>query len=540
MRPARSPLLFCLLLLCAGCADEAAKDGGTPGGGEGPDAAPGSAPEGWDAGPGSGNVVGGSDGGVGPGGGPGGGPGAPPPPGVVPDMGAPGEEDPLDAPHDVFCAGQGPVVDLGDQEVVQATCTGQIAERIFTNALCTCENTRLAGYLKTRGFDSRDGAFDANQDVGGGAAVGMNGAYEIGAGFTDVGGSLSIAGAQALNFIGYLRTAGDLRLGGDVLVPGYVEVGRDAWLAGNLTSGPFRVGRDLHYAAQLFALPLLVDGASLGEPVQIRPPCPCQRLLDVEGIVDQTRAVNDNALVGLQPGALKQVVGRVEIELPCGRYYVDEISGIGGIDVRITGRVALMVGGPVAAAGRLDFDLAPDAELDLFIAGDLGLIGAASFGDRDRPAATRVYVGGSNDIVLIGASDFVGNVYAPRAKLTAPGYVAAYGSFFVKSIDFAGYANVVYDRAITDLDCPGEEDPPPDDHPGGGPGGGPDAGPGDVPGPDDGPPPGGGLGAPCSDACLDCADGLSCDGDRCRACRGDLDCCSQLICLGGECVPLAQ
>ena len=34
---------------------------------------------------------------------------------------------------------------------------------MFINALCTCEDVQLAGYLRTRGFDSRFGAFDEDQ-----------------------------------------------------------------------------------------------------------------------------------------------------------------------------------------------------------------------------------------------------------------------------------------------------------------------------------------------------------------------------------------
>ena len=64
------------------------------------------------------------------------------------------------------------------------------------------------------------------------------------------------------------------------------------------------------------------------------------------------------------------------------------------------------------------------------------------------PAATRIYVAGSEDIVLVGASAFVGNVYAPNAKLTAPGYLRAYGSFFVRDFDVAGYAHIAYEEFL--------------------------------------------------------------------------------------------
>ena len=43
----------------------------------------------------------------------------------------------------------------------------------------------------------------------------------------------------------------------------------------------------------------------------------------------------------------------------------------------------------------VEFVPGPGAELDLFVKGNLFLTGKMSFGDKARPAATRIYVGGS-------------------------------------------------------------------------------------------------------------------------------------------------
>lgn len=454
------------------------------------------------------------------------GPGAMPPSpfGTPGDPAAPDRPGDPNAPGDPageFCAGSGPILEHPDRrEVVRPTCAGDVAEIVFANALCTCEDARLAGYLRTRGFDSRDGALGDDDDPGsGGAPVGMNGDYLPSAGFTDVGGSMAVAGPAGLTFIGYLKVAGDLRLAADAVVPGYTRVGRDAWLAGDFTGGPLRVDRDLHQGGAIFALPLAVTGQTNQAAVAIDPPCPCGDLLDLPGIIANTRQDNDNDLVVLDPGALRQVVGSVERTLPCGRYYVDEISGVGEISIVITGRVVLAVGGPVAAAGNLQFRLEGDAELDLFIDGDLGLVGNARFGDPARPAASRVYVAGASDIALVGASGFVGNLYAPNAAVTAPGYLRAHGSIFARSLDVPGYVNIAYDRAVTDLDC-GDEQPHPDD---------------DLPPPEerfDEPPPA--DGAVC-DLCGSCPDGLACIGSRCSPCEFDRDCCGQQVCDAGRC-----
>lgn len=494
--------------MALGCSDGSIEaEPGERGVGEG-DPPPGAAPF-WDGG---GNRPGAGDGGPGNGnangdGGPGG--------------------DPLKDPRQQFCEGGGAVVKVpGQREVVYETCTGDLAETIFTNALCTCNNAQLAGYLRTRGFDSREGAFVDDDDFGGGAPVGINNAYTIGAGFTDVGGSFSVAGPDGLGFIGYLRVFGDLAIGADALIPGYARVDRDAWLGGNFTSGPLDVGRDLHQGGVVIAIPLDVGRDTLMEPVAVEPPCPCDELLDIAGIVDQLRRTNDNDESGIDVDALRQSVGSVELNLDCGRYYFSEISGIGEIEVNVDGRVAVAVGGPVAAAGSLRFNLGDDAEIDLFIEGDLGLVGAARFGDEARPAATRIYVAGESDIVLVGASAFVGNVYAPRATVTAPGYLRAFGSFFAKDFNVPGYAHIAYDRSITDLDCDDDpDDPPPPPPP---------LDPDEPPPPDEVP-----EGYNC-DLCGSCFDGLACIASRCEPCVEDQNCCSQQVCEGGRCVQLVR
>ncbi len=503
-----------IILLCFGCSDELPEGEGSGGPGQ---PAPGQAP------PGSGvpgdNVPGASPGENGGNGG-------------NPD-GQPGE-DPLDQELFEFCEGEGPVVEVPDaQEVNFETCTGDIAERIFTNALCLCENARLAGYLRTRGFDSREGAFMDQDDFGGGAPVGINGGYELGAGYTDVGGSLSIAGAAGLQFLGYLRVFGDLRLGGTTTIPGYARIERDAWFGADFTSvGPLRVGRDLHQGAGLFALPLDVGRQTIQEAVQVDAPCPCDDLLDVQAVVDQVRDRNDNHIVGLRTEAFKQVVGQAHAELPCGRYYLDEISGLGDMEFRVTGRAVLVVGGNVAGVGSLRFEIAPGAEIDIFIAGELGAIGAISFGDKDRPSATRIYVGTTEDIAIIGASAFVGNLYAPRAKVTAPGYLRAYGSIFARTLEVPGYVNISYDRSITELCDEPEPDPMREPDPEG-----------EVPPPQPRPrpEPGGDLppGYTC-DLCGDCSDGLACTDSRCQPCTEDAHCCGQQICEEGRCVTLIR
>ena len=328
------------------------------------------------------------------------------------------------ADRDAFCAGGGPVVVVGDNPLANPpACTGQIAGALFQNALCTCEDVLLAGYLKTRAFNSNMGGMPA-----GGGPVGINGSYAISAGYTDVSGSFSIAGPNSLNLVGYVNVGGDFRLGGTATVPGYTKVGRDAWFRGTYTDlGPIDIGRDLHRGGTVIGVPVHVGGQNAQQSFTIPPPCSCnpKDILDVGKLVDGARTLNDNAAVGLSPKLFENAIGKVSFDLPCGRFYVTSFGGLGDITVNVNGRVALFVDGSISALGVLQFKLAPGAEIDLFVKGNLALTGKMSFGDKSRPAATRIYVGGTSDITLIGASGFVGNLYAPRAAVNGVGDLVA-------------------------------------------------------------------------------------------------------------------
>jgi hypothetical protein len=389
---------------------------------------------------------------------------------------------------------------VGDEEVVIETCAGAVAERVFTYSVCSCTDVNLVGYLETRSFDSaRD-----REVIEAGAPVGINGTYTTG-GYTDLGGSFTVSGDQAVNFAGYLALGGDLRFGGNLSAIGYIEVGRDAWLDGNVTvPGYIWIGRDLYQTpGRRLTSIVTVEGERHPEAVSIAPPCACEphQILDIGSVVDSAARDNDNALVGLDPAVLNDVAGiGVEIELPCGRFYLERIGGLGGITLRVTGHTALFVEGDVNSLGYLSVELAPEGELDLFIKGNLVAIGAGSFGSTERPAASRIYVGGEGDVVLVGAAEFVGNVYAPRSRITAVGAAFVYGSLFGRHIDMPGALMVNYDRHILNVgdDCGDEQEDPP---------------------------------AGSCDRCDNsCPGNRACVEGECLDCRTDADCCEPLVC----------
>jgi hypothetical protein len=406
------------------------------------------------------------------------------------------------APSSSICSGKGPIVIIPATTVSGSyqTCTGSIAESHFSNALCTCKDANVAGYLRSRAFDSKKGT---SVDLGG--SVGINQTY-VTAGFTDVGGAFSIAGSQSLAFAGYLKTGGDLRVEGKTMVPGYTEVGRDLWVADGYTDvGPLTVHRDLHGTGAVMAIPLMVQGKKIPDAVTVAPPCPCEDkdIIDVDGLVTEAKTDNDDAKDGIDPSMLSVLIGDVEVTLPCGKIYFEQIGGIGNVIFNVTGRVAVFVGGSVANTGNLEFRLSPGAEIDLFISGDLAVTGRAVFGQKDRPAASRIYVGGSGDVFLTGFTEFVGNLYAPRSLVQGIGFENVYGSIFAGNFVSPGFANFVYDAAIMSVgDNCGAPPPPPN----------------------------------TCNQCGTCTGGTACVNGTCGACRSDADCCGQLICSNGACV----
>jgi hypothetical protein len=403
-----------------------------------------------------------------------------------------------------FCMGMGPPVIVGDSTTGTETCAGSIATRVFDHALCTCSDANIVGYLRTRSFDSGMGL----GEVEAGGPVGINRDYLTG-GYADVGGSFVVAGGAGVRFGGYLEVRGDARFADDVNAAGYIHVQRDLWVLGNVTNiGLLSVDGDLHQPSgrSLTTFPR-IGGSTIRTPFTVEPPCGCEprEIVDIAALVAHARTENDNADVGLDPDALAAVAGLgVDITLPCGRFYLTGIGGLGDITLHITGRTALFVDGDVNALGVFDIDLEAGGELDLFIRDDLVSIGAGSYGDRARPARTRVYVGGTGDVTLVGASGFVGNVYAPNARITAPGATTVYGSLFGRLVEMPGYLDVRYDRAILDVDreCPT--------------------------------PPECGM---CEGA--GCTDDRACVGGECVACTSDADCCAPLVCNpDGTCGPL--
>jgi len=344
---------------------------------------------------------------------------------------------------------------------VGGACASQVAADTFTAAVCSCEDTRVAGYLRTTSFRSRPlppGAPDAA--VG---SVGVDRDY-VTAGYADVSGSFIVAGGRDVAFGGYLKAGEDVRVNPALDVAGLVEVGRDAFLKSDArVFGKVDIGRDLYLepGSDISGIAVVdVGGQRRSETVQVDPPCACapEQIIDVAALVDAARDDNDDAAAGLEPGDLNTVVGiGAEATLPGGRYYLQQLGGVGSLTLHVTADTALFVEDDLIATGLFRIELAPGAELDVFVRDNLVVTGAAVFGDPERPSATRIYVGGTGDVAIAGASAFVGNLYAPQANILVGGVGQVRGSLFGKNIIAAGFLDLGYDASVHDA---GEECPP--------------------------------------------------------------------------------
>ncbi len=441
---------------------------------------------------------------------------------------------PTEDPLDVFCSGRGPVIQVpasGGWSETGDVCTGTIARRVFKNAVCTCDDMWFAGYLNTGSFSSSDDG----TVIKSGGAVGVNGGLSAGS-YIDVGGSLRIHGTTQVNDSyelsdptltgGWVNVAGDLEANNPMVLAGLLTVARDARFAALPTFlGVAGVGGTLTRPHGFWPA-LVLASAYKEEAVNLEPPCPCKpsEILDVGAVVEQGKLKNDNhnPAVNLDPAVLSNLGFARRLELPCGRFYLDSIGGIGAVTLAVTGRTALFVGGNVSTVGAFNIELGPDAELDLFIAGNLTQVGFSPLGDRNRPANVRIFVGGEGDITLVGYEPINANLYAPKSRLYSPGYIAARGSLFVRRLHAQGYVTVDYDR---DILTRGDDDaclpPPPPVEPSE-----PDAG---TPPP---PPP-----PECTNACDEsCGSTKTCVNGSCGSCTTDADCCAPLVCYkNGRC-----
>jgi len=361
-----------------------------------------------------------------------------------------------------YCRGTGPAILVGDGVTIgdgdgtpDSVCTGTVAVRTFTRALCTCEGYATSTTLTTDSFDSAAGPYAPGGTSG---DVGIDGELRTSA-LVDVRGGVAVSGAAGAVLLADLRVAHDLAIAGALGTGVTVTAGGDAHLAGSIDLAALTVAGTLTVAPGAGLGGTVSAGATVRAPVEVAAPCACgtDDLVDIPAFVAGHAADNQDAAIGLAPGRLTDYHGAVMLDLPCGIYYVGPVRGDGALTLRVTGRAALLVDGDLSLGAPFTVELATDdAELDLMIAGILSSNQAISIGRADHPARTRVYVGGSGTIELSGDSQLAGNLYAPRAAIALSGTATVHGSLFVRRLDQSGPVTIHYDVDVrrADIACP--------------------------------------------------------------------------------------
>lgn len=450
-----------------------------------------------------------------------------------------------------YCEGEGPPIIVSDQGAGGvAVCTGDIAQVTFAFAICSCESPTGTDELFTDAFDSTQGEYLPG---GVGGSVGTNGSLSM-TNKANIGGSLWMSGTTPATFTDELHVAGALHAAGD-FTGALTAVGLDAWVGGDVIVSDLTVTGELTVpSGNTVNLSNQSLGGLVRAPVSVAAPCRCDPgdLINIAGFVEAHRNLNDNAEVSLDPDALSDFTGTVQLDLPCGRFFLNEITGTGNATITIQDRTALFVGGDIGTTGELRLQLADGAEVDLFVQGGVTSTNVMLLGSERYPAKVRLYVGGSGSITFTGNTLVAGNFYAPLAEVIITNAVDVYGSIFARKLTFTNKLRVHYDRAVLssgqncgsgtsadggvappdaarpDLagtDLVGRDLAQPD-------AARPDAAQADRAQPDSGPPP---------PECVDCYDcGLqACIGGQCGSCTDDAQCCPPLLCWpDGVCAPM--
>jgi hypothetical protein len=341
---------------------------------------------------------------------------------------------------DSFCDGGGAPV------LADGTCTGQLAETLFRHAVCGCSGLDFNGDLTADAFDSRVG-----DGPGRGADVASNVSLS-GNGAMDISGNVVISGPAGVQAGELLHVAGDLTSAGALGRPhSAIEVEGAAWIGGDVMVESLTVSALTVREGASVQGEIIADTTEMAD-IQVPQPCRCEEAVDVARRLGVHQQTNHNVEAGIDAAALSQVEGDAELMLPCGRFYLDEISGDGAgqIAIRAMGRTALFVGGNITTQQDLIVDIGPEAELDLFVGGNIQVSGVSSLGDPARPRLLRIYVAAGGSIALSDRSVLAGNLYAPLADLASSASLELFGAVVVNRLNGAASIDVHHDLAIAD------------------------------------------------------------------------------------------
>ena len=349
-------------------------------------------------------------------------------------------------PQAGYCARPGPawLVDEAGRE----SCGGRLAARSFQRALCVCGAASFGAPFTT----STEGASGAHE-----ASVEVRGLFSANA-RTEIDGALQVDSPEGLQVGTFLSVAGTLHSQGrlsDSDKNAAVSVGGDAWVARDIALGSLTVGGLLHQpAGQLLDVAEPFPESKL-QPVPVPPPaptCSCAAPEPIADVVARNAPLHHNGVIGLMMGELENVpAGETRArELPCGRFALDGITGEGSVRLSVTGRAQVFVAGDVTAR-NLEVRLVEGAELELFIAGSLGVEGPGRLvlDAGARPSRLRVYVGGG--LRLPREHLLEAHLSASNALLSMSDNLELSGSLNVAALSQSGTFALRYDPEVRAL-----------------------------------------------------------------------------------------
>lgn len=353
-----------------------------------------------------------------------------------------GGSGPADGMTSTFCQGTGPRITAAQ---VHTLCGGALIVASLPGALCTCTGVS-GGDLLTDSFDSALGPYVPGQAGGDLLSVGPLAPQ----GSWDVGGAL-----RSSDPTGVQVTAGSLLVRGAAQIQGALRGDSatfqgDAEIGGDISLVNLAVGGTLITPA---TSTLTVSGqrstpSSRTAAVTVTPPCPCDLDPYVSGPILLLTQTNDDARLGLNKDQLEGYAGDQALELPCGGYFFQRVSGLGSLELRITGRVELAIAGGLDVGGQLVITLAPGAELDLYVHGDVTVGGAVAMGDRAAPHRLRFFPGGIDTIRLAGGGYVSAAVLGRRRNLITSSPIDFYGAVFADNVSANAALRLHYDQQI--------------------------------------------------------------------------------------------
>ncbi|MFO0597279.1 MAG: hypothetical protein U0228_18340 [Myxococcaceae bacterium] len=313
---------------------------------------------------------------------------------------------------------------VGRQPII--SCPSSPAREVFTAALCLCGDYRAVG----------QGAW-----VQGGPAA-LNGTLDV-VGTHDFSGDLRAWGG--VTGVGQLTVGGTLSTPAKVDGVGKVEVTNDLVAGSGLSSvGELKVGGTLWTPeGEAWTSPGATVGAKATYQPLGDPPCACgeDAPLDVAAAIAAARTANDNLAAGL---SLHEHVGDEKYALGSGSYVFDGISVVGQHALTVDGAVAIYVSGDFSGVGTTGIELTPGSTLDLYVDGDVDLVGSSSFGAGATPGAVKLYVSPGHTVSMVGGQDVVAAVYAPGSDLELVGESKWNGALFMRNVDGVGSLELHY------------------------------------------------------------------------------------------------